>query len=414
MIYDLTEKQAQIRQRGIEFAREYVAPYAEEWDRAEEFPYELFQKMAEEGFVGYPFPKKYGGEEGNYLEYCTLVEEVARVDASAALVMCLNASLVTYPILVGGNDEQKDKWLPPLCRGELIGGFCLTEPTAGSDASNLSSYAYLDGDEYVLNGEKIFITHGNVADITVVVCRIAKQEGGRPRISILVVDDMKSRPGVKQIKLENKLGIRASTTGRIEYRDVRLPKTNLLGEIGSGFRTVLATLDGGRVGIAAQALGIGQGAFDRALEYSKARHQWNQPIIKMGAVQSMIANMATKIEAARSLIYRACQVRDANGDYKIISSMAKLFASRIAHEVACSTVQVFGGYGYIGSLSDVDRFLRDSRITEIYEGTSQIQELVIATELAKAGRPDDQVFEPNFDWLERPQWLEDAQPKSAT
>jgi butyryl-CoA dehydrogenase len=412
VIYNLTEKQAEMRQRGIEFAREYVAPYAQEWDMAEEFPLELFQKIAEEGFVGYPFPKKYGGMGGNYLEYCTLVEEIARVDASASLVMCLNASLVTTPILLGGNDRQKDKWLPPLCKGELIGAFCLTEPTAGSDASNLSSYAYLDGDEYVLNGEKIFITHGNVADITIVVCRIAKQEGGRPRISILVVDDMKNRAGVKQAKLENKLGIRASTTGRIEYRDVRVPKENLLGEIGTGFRTVLATLDGGRTGIAAQALGIAQGAFDRALEYAKARHQWGQPIIKTGAVQSMIANMATKTEAARSLVYRACQVRDAGGDYKIISSMAKLFASRVAHEVACNAVQVFGGYGYIGSLSDVDRFLRDSRITEIYEGTSQIQELVIATELAKADRPNDQVFEPNFEWLTLPQWLADVQPET--
>lgn len=412
MIYDLTEKQAKIRQRGIEFAREYIAPYAEEWDRAEEFPYELFQKMAEEGFVGYPFPKKYGGLEGNYLQYCTLVEEIARVDASAALVMCLNASLVTNPILIAGNDEQKDKWLPSLCNGELIGGFCLTEPTAGSDASNLSTHAYLDGDEYVLNGEKIFITHGNVADITVVVCRIQKATGGRPRISVLVVDDMKNRPGVKQIKLENKLGIRASTTGRIEYHDVRVPKENLLGEIGTGFRTVLATLDGGRTGIAAQSLGIAQGAFDRALEYAQARHQWGQPIIKMGAVQSLIANMATKIEAARSLVYRACQVRDSEGDYKIISSMAKLYTSRVANEVAYNAVQIFGGYGYIGSLSDVDRFLRDARICEIYEGTSQIQELVIATELAKAGRQEDQVYEPNFDWLERPQWLEDAQPKA--
>ena len=410
MIYNLTERQAQVRQRAIEFAREYVAPYAGEWDLAEEFPFELFQKMAEEGYVGYPFPKKYGGEEGNYLEYCTIVEEVARVDASAALVMCLNASLVTNPILIAGNEEQKDKWLPPLCKGELIGGFCLTEPTAGSDASNLSTYAYLDGDEYVLNGEKIFITHGNVADITIVVCRIAKQEGGRPRISVLVVDDMKNRPGVRQLKLENKLGIRASTTGRIEYRDVRVPKENLLGEVGTGFRTVLATLDGGRTGIAAQALGIAQGAFDRALEYAKARHQWDQPIIKMGAVRSMIANMATKVEAARSLVYRACQVRDEGGNYKVVSSMAKLYASRVANEVAYDAVQIFGGYGYIGSLSDVDRFYRDARITEIYEGTSQIQELVITTELAKMGRPEDQIFEPRFDWLELPQWLKDAQP----
>ncbi len=412
MIYNLTEKQAEVRQRAIEFAREYVAPYATEWDKAEEFPYELFQKMAEEGFVGYPFPKEYGGMEGNYLEYCTIVEEVARVDASAALIMCLNASLVTSPIMISGDDEQKQKWLPPLCNGELIGCFCLTEPTAGSDASNLSTCAYLDGDEYVINGEKIFIAHGDVADISIVVCRIAKSEGTRPRISVIVVDDMKSRPGVKQMRLEDKMGIRASTTGRIEYRDVRVPKENLLGKIGTGFRTVLATLDGGRIGIAAQALGIAQGAFDRAFEYAKARHQWGQPIIKRGAVQAMIGNAATKVEAARSLIYRACQVRDEGSDYKVISSMAKLYASRVANEVAYDAVQVFGGYGYIGSLADVDKFYRDARICEIYEGTSQIQELVIAIELAKAGRPEDQIYEPRFDWLLRPQWLEDAQLKT--
>ena len=411
MIYDLTDRQAEIRRRGIAFAKEHVAPYALELDRAEEFPFELFQKMAREGFVGYPFPGEYGGMNGTYLEYCTLVEEVARVDASAALVMCLNASLVTTPILIGGTQEQKAKWLPPLCKGELIGCFCLTEPTAGSDASNLSSCAYLDGADYVLNGEKIFITHGNVADMSVVVCRIAKEKGLRPRISVLVVDDMKKRPGVKQMKLEHKMGIRASTTGRIEFRGVRVPKENLLGEIGTGFRIVLETLDGGRTGIAAQALGIAQGAFDRALEYAQARQQWNQPIIKIGAVQSLIANMATRVEAARSLVYRACQQRDSNRDYKIISSMAKLFASRVANEVAYDAIQVFGGYGYMGSLSDVDKFYRDARICEIYEGTSQVQELVITTELAKAGRAADQVYQPDFNWLARPGWLEDAQLK---
>jgi butyryl-CoA dehydrogenase len=394
--YDLTEEQAQLRKGGIAFAREHIAPYAVEWDRKGEFPFELFKKMAKEGFVGYPFPKEYGGSSGSYLAYCTLVEEIARVDASAALVMSLNASLVTNPILIGGSDEQKRKWLPPLCRGERVGCFCLTEPGAGSDASNLSTFAVLEGDHYILNGEKIFITHGDVADIAVVVCRIAKKEGTRPRISILVVDNMKS-PGVTQHRLEHKIGIHATTTGRIYFKDVRVPASNLLGEIGTGFRTVLETLDGGRTGIAAQALGIAQGAFDRALEYSKARHQWEQPIIKLGAVQSMIARMSTKIEAARSLIYRSCQIRDAQGDFKLISSQAKLFASQVANEVAYDAVQIFGGYGYIGELADVDRFFRDARITEIYEGTTQVQELVICTELAKI--TEEKVYQPNFPWL---------------
>jgi len=394
--YDLTEEQAQLRKRGIAFAREHIAPYAVEWDRKGEFPFELFKKMAKEGFVGYPFPKEYGGSGGSYLAYCTLVEEIARVDASSALVMSLNASLVTNPILIGGSDEQKRKWLPPLCRGERVGCFCLTEPGAGSDASNLSTFAVLEGDHYILNGEKIFITHGDVADIAVVVCRIARKEGTRPRISVLVVDNMKS-PGVTQHKLEHKIGIRATTTGRIYFKNVRVPAWNLLGEVGTGFRTVLETLDGGRTGIASQALGIAQGAFDRALEYAKARHQWEQPIIKLGAVQSMIARMSTKIEAARSLIYRSCQVRDSGGDFKLISSQAKLFASQIANEVAYDAVQIFGGYGYIGELADVDRFFRDARITEIYEGTTQVQELVICTELAKM--TEEKVYQPNFPWL---------------
>ena len=412
MIYNLTSRQAEVRRRAIQFVREHIAPRAREWDGSEVFPPDLFQRMVEKGFVGYPFPGKYGGGDGSCLEHCTMIEEIARADASSALVACLNPPLVIKPILTAGSEEQKDRWLPPLCRGELVGGFCLTEPTAGSDASNLSTYARLDAGEYVLNGEKIFVTSRDAADITVVVCRIRKNEAGRARVSMLVVDDMKNRAGVKQRIIESKLGIRACASTRIEFRDVRVPRENLLGEIGTGFRTVLETLDSGRIGIAAQALGIAQGAFDRALEYAQARRQWNQPIIKIGAVQSLIADMATKLEAARSLVYRSARALDADGSCRIIASMAKLFASRVANEVAYGAVQVFGGYGYVGSLSDVDRFYRDARICEIYEGTSQIQELVVASELAKAGRPDDQVYEPDFDWLIRPQWLEDAQPQA--
>jgi len=275
------------------------------------------------------------------------------------------------------------RFLPPLVRGEKLGCFCLTEPNAGSDASNLQTIAVPDGDEFVLNGEKIFIQHGNAAELAVVACRIPPRPDARPRISVLVVDDLKNTPGVEQVKLANKMGIRNATTGRIFFRDVRVPKENLLGKVGVGFRIVLQTLEGGRIGIAAQALGIAQGALDRALEWACTRVQFSQPIIKLGPIQSMIAKAATEVEAARGMIYRAALARERGEETGVLAAMAKLYASRVANRVAYTAVQVHGGYGYIGDVGDVDRYYRDARITEIYEGTSEIQEYVIALGLAK-------------------------------
>ena len=340
--YDLTDEQARMRAAAREFAAEHLAPGAAERDRAEEFPYELFRKFGELGWVGYTFPEKYGGSDGSFLAYTTMVEEISRVDASAALVMSLNAALVISPIMIGGDEEQKMRFLPPLVRGEKLGCFCLTEPNAGSDASNLQTIAVPDGDEFVLNGEKIFIQHGNAAELAVVACRIPPRPDARPRISVLVVDDLKNTPGVEQVKLANKMGIRNATTGRIFFRDVRVPKENLLGKVGVGFRIVLQTLEGGRIGIAAQALGIAQGALDRALEWACTRVQFSQPIIKLGPIQSMIAKAATEVEAARGMIYRAALARERGEETGVLAAMAKLYASRVANRVAYTAVQVHG------------------------------------------------------------------------
>jgi len=381
--YDLTEEQARMRKAVREFTREFIAPGAQERDGREEFPLDLFHEMGRRGFVGYPIPREYGGGGGSFLAYCTMVEEMSREDASAALVMSLNVALVITPVLIAGSEEQKKRFLPPLCRGEKVGCFCLTEPEAGSDASNLKTHAREEGDFYVLNGEKIFIQHGNAADFAVVACRIAPREGAAPRISLLAVDNLKETEGVKQIKLGRKMGLRSATTGRLIFENVHVPKENLLGRVGHGFRYVMQTLDGGRIGIAAQAVGIALGAFERAMRWACRRRQFDQPLVQFGQIQSMLADSASEIEAARLMVYKAAQAKDRGEDITLIAAMAKLFATRVANRVVYRAVQVHGGYGYIGDVADLERFYRDARITEIYEGTSQIQELVIARQLAR-------------------------------
>lgn len=381
--YNLTEEQAEMRRVIREFTREFIAPSAQERDQIEEFPIDLFREMGRRGFVGYPIPKEYGGQGGSFLAYCTMVEEVSREDASAALVMSLNVALVITPVLIAGSEEQKKRFLPPLCRGEKVGCFCLTEPEAGSDASNLKTHAEDMGDHYILNGEKIFIQHGNAADFAVVACRIAPRQGAAPRISLLALDNLKTTSGVKQIKLGRKMGLRNATTGRLIFENVRVPKENLLGKIGYGFRYVMETLDGGRIGIAAQAVGIALGAFERALKWASKRRQFEKTLVQLGQIQNMLADSASEIEAARLLVYRAAQAKDQGEDITLHAALAKLFATRMANRVVYRAVQVHGGYGYIGDVADLERFYRDARITEIYEGTSQIQELVITRQLTR-------------------------------
>ncbi|MCX7703805.1 MAG: acyl-CoA dehydrogenase family protein, partial [Planctomycetota bacterium] len=358
-------------------------PYAVERDRLEEYPRELLRHLGQAGFLRYPFPKEWGGEGGSFLGFITIAEELARCDASTSVIMLLNPTLVAAPILAGGSEDLKKRVLPGLFSGELLGCFCLTEPEAGSDAASLKTTASLVGDEFVIEGEKIFIQQGDVADIALVVCKV-RMGNSKPRTSVLLAEGLKGRKGIERRRLKGKMGIRAATTGYIRFNGFRVPRKNLIGELGGGFGIVLETLNGGRLGIGAQAVGIAQGAFDRAFKRARERVQFGKPLIELGAIEGRVAEMATAIEAARSLLYRAAMAKDAGQDYRMLACMAKLFASEVANRVSYDAVQICGGFGYIGELSDVERFYRDARITEIYEGTSEIQRLLITRYLKES------------------------------
>ena len=371
MTFNLDEKQQAVRDLAKEFGEKHIAPVAVEMDRKPpEFPRELFKKMAEKGFMAFPVKKEYGGLGKNRLEYATLIEEIAWFDASTAIIMAVN-NLAGYPIEAFGSEEQKKKYLPKMCSGEMVGAFALTEPNAGSDAGNQQTTAKLEGDSYVLNGEKIFITSGNVADITVI---IAKTED---KVSAFLVEG--KTPGLTSEVLKWKMGLRASTTARLKLNNVKIPKENLLGETGKGFRIALVTLDGARIGVAAQALGIAQRAFDESIKYSKTRVQFGAPIAKLQAIQWMIADMSTRLEAARMLTYKAAMMDDKGEKISKEAAQAKLYASEASNFIVDRAMQIHGGYGYIGEFSEIEKLYRDQRITEIYEGTSEVQRLVISS-----------------------------------
>ncbi|HVP36104.1 MAG TPA: acyl-CoA dehydrogenase family protein [Terriglobales bacterium] len=371
MTFNLDEKQQAVRDLAKEFGQKYIAPVALEMDRKPpEFPRELFKRMAEKGFMAFPVKKEYGGMGKSRLEYCTLIEEIAWFDAATAIIMAVT-NLAGYPIEAFGSEEQKKKYLPKMCSGEMVGAFALTEPNAGSDAGNQQTTGKLEGDSYVLNGEKIFITSGNVADITVV---IAKTED---KLSAFLVEG--KTPGLTSEVLKWKMGLRASTTARLKLNNVRIPKENLLGEAGKGFRIALVTLDGARIGVASQALGIGQRAFDESIKYSKTRVQFGAPIAKLQAIQWMIADVGTRMEAARLLVYKAAMMDDRGEKISKEAAQAKLFASEASNFAVDRAMQIHGGYGYIGEFSEIEKLYRDQRITEIYEGTSEVQRLVISS-----------------------------------
>jgi len=371
MTFNLDEKQQAVRDLAKEFGEKHIAPVAVEMDRKPpEFPRELFKKMAEKGFMAFPVKKEYGGLGKNRLEYATLIEEIAWFDASTAIIMAVN-NLAGYPIEAFGSEEQKKKYLPKMCSGEMVGAFALTEPNAGSDAGNQQTTAKLEGDSYVLNGEKIFITSGNVADITVI---IAKTED---KVSAFLVEG--KTPGLTSEVLKWKMGLRASTTARLKLNNVKIPKENLLGETGKGFRIALVTLDGARIGVAAQALGIAQRAFDESIKYSKTRVQFGAPIAKLQAIQWMIADMGTRLEAARMLTYKAAMMDDKGEKISREAAQAKLYTSEASNFIVDRAMQIHGGYGYIGEFSEIEKLYRDQRITEIYEGTSEVQRLVISS-----------------------------------
>jgi butyryl-CoA dehydrogenase len=379
MDFKLTEEQELLRKSVREFAEQYLEPIAGELDEASRYPAEIVAKLAEMDWMGIPYPQEYGGAGADYLSYVITVEEISRSCASTGAILSAHTSLACGPIYHYGTEEQKQKYLVPLCKGEKLGAFCLTEPGAGTDAGAGTTTAVLDGNEYVINGTKTFITNGPVADIFIVFAKTDKTKGTRG-ISAFIVP--KDAPGLKVGKHENKMGIRASQTSEIIFKDCRIPKENLLGEEGKGFRIAMETLDGGRIGIAAQAVGIAQAALDEAIKYSKERVQFGKPICSNQAIQWMIANMATDIQAARFLTYYAAWCKDNGLPYTKEAAMAKLFAAETASRHTSKAVQIHGGYGYIKGYK-VERLMRDAKITEIYEGTSEVQRMVIAGNLLR-------------------------------
>jgi butyryl-CoA dehydrogenase len=379
MNFKLTDQQQMIQTVFKEFAEKEVEPIAAEIDKSCEFPIENVKKMAEADMMGIPFPQEYGGAGADTLSYIIGVEELAYRCATHSVILSAHTSLGAHPIYKYGNEEQKEKYLKPLAKGEKIGAFALTEPNAGTDAASQNTVAELDGDEYILNGNKIFITNAGVADIFIIMAMTDKSKGTRGISSFIVEKDT---PGFSLGKKEDKMGINASDTRELIFQNCRIPKENLLGKEGMGFKIAMATLDGGRIGIAAQALGIAQRAVDETVEYVKEREQFGRPISKFQGLQWYIAEMATKVEAARNLVYKAALTKDAGKSFSSEAAMAKLMASETAMAVTTKAVQIFGGYGYMKEYP-IERLMRDAKITEIYEGTSEVQKMVIAGSLLR-------------------------------
>ena len=381
MDFTLSIKQKQIRRMARQFAKAELAPIAKEIDEEGRFPWEAVEKMGPLNFFGMQAPRQYGGAEMDSISYCLVIEEISRVCAAIGLAVAVHNSVVVYPISQFGNDEQKKKFLPPLAAGEKIGAFCLTEPNAGSDAMAIESTAISNGDSYVVNANKIFVTNGGVADILIIFASVNPNDV-KKGFSAIVVE--RGTPGFEVGLLENNCGVRANPVTSIVLTDCRVPKANLLSREGDGFRVAMAGLDTGRIGIAAQAVGIGQGALDVSLRYAKERIQFRVPLARHQAIQMMLADMGTMVEAARLLTLQAAHVRDQGGELSGPSAMAKLFAARAASKVASMGVQIHGGYGYSKEYP-IERYFRDARVTEIYEGTNEIQQIVIARELLKRG-----------------------------
>jgi butyryl-CoA dehydrogenase len=378
---ELTQEQAMVQQMARDFAEKDVRPIAQAIDREARFPRETVARMGELGLMGIAVPETYGGSGSDSVAYVLAVEEIARACASHAVIMSVNNSLYCDPVLAYGTEEQKARFLTPYASGKKIGCFALTEPEAGSDASNQTTLAHAEGDGYVLDGRKVFVTNGREASAALVFAQ-TDRAAGRRGISAFLVE--KGTPGFTVVKTEDKLGIRASDTAEFLFERCRVPAANRLGAVGQGFKIALATLDGGRIGIAAQALGIAAAAYEAAVTYARERKSFGVPIGQHQMVQWMLADMATTIEAARLLTLRAAWRKDSGAPFGAEAAMAKLFAAETAMHVTTDAIQVHGGYGFIKEYQ-VERHFRDAKITQIYEGTSQIQKLVIARRLLGAG-----------------------------
>ena len=377
MFFKTTEQHEEFRAKIREFAEEEVRPHAFMWDKENVFPTEAVKKLGEMGVLGTPYPKEYGGLGRDVLSYAIAVEELSRVDGGTGVILSAHVSLGSYPIAAFGTEEQKQKYLIPLAKGEKIGAFGLTEPNAGSDAGGTETTAVLEGDHYILNGGKIFITNADKAD-TYIVFAVTTPDIGVRGISAFIVE--KEWEGFTFGDHYDKMGIRSSSTAELIFNNVKVPKENLLGKEGEGFKIAMQTLDGGRIGIAAQALGIAQGAYENALEYSKERVQFGKPICQQQVISFKLADMATKLRCARMLVYSAAELKENHEPYSMEAAMAKQYASDICLEVVNDALQIFGGSGYLKGM-EVERAYRDAKICTIYEGTNEIQRMVIASHI---------------------------------
>ena len=377
MDFTLSNEQKMLREMFRKFTENEVRPLAEEVDETERFPEETVKKMAKLGMMGIYFPKEYGGAGGDVLTYAMCVEELSKACGTTGVIVSAHTSLCCAPIYENGTEEQKRKYLPKLCAGEWIGAFGLTEPNAGTDASGQQTTAVLEGDNYVLNGSKIFITNAAAADVFIIFAMTDKKAGNHG-ISAFIVE--RTFPGFSIGKHEKKMGIRGSSTCELVMEDCIVPKENLLGKLGKGFKIAMQTLDGGRIGIAAQALGIGEGAVEATVQYTKERMQFGRRISQFQNTQFQLADMHTRMQAAQFLVYSAAMKKQKGEPYSMDAAMAKLYASEAAGDVTRRAVQLFGGYGYTREYP-VERMMRDAKITEIYEGTSEVQRMVIAAGL---------------------------------
>ena len=379
MNFELTEEQVAVRDAARDFAQNVLKPGVIERDREQKFPAEAVKQLGELGFLGIMVDTKYGGSGMDAISYVLAMEEISKIDASTSVIMSVNNSLVCYGIEKYGTEAQKQQFLVPLANGQKIGAFCLSEPEAGSDATSQRTTAIDMGDHYLLNGTKNWITNGGSASTYIVIAQ-TDVEKGHKGINAIIVE--KGMPGFVVGAKEDKLGIRGSDTHTLMFTDVKVPKENRLGEDGFGFKFAMKTLAGGRIGIAAQALGIASGAYDLALAYSKERKTFGQEIYKHQAIGFKLADMATQIESARLLVYKAAALKDAGENYDLASSMAKLYASEVAMKQTVEAVQIHGGYGFVKEYH-VERHMRDAKITQIYEGTSEVQKIVISRSILK-------------------------------
>lgn len=371
-----TEEQEMLRKMVRDFAKSEIAPFVEKMEQGE-FPREILRKMGALGLMGIPVPQKYGGAEMDFISYILAINEISRVSATVGVILSVHTSVCTNPILYFGTEAQKQKYIPKLASGEYLGAFCLTEANSGSDASSLKSRAVKDGNHYIINGSKMFITNGGEADVYIVFAA-TNPELRSKGISAFIVE--KNTPGFIVGKDERKMGLHGSRTVQLTFENMRIPAENLLGTEGEGFKIAMANLDVGRIGIAAQALGIAEASLEAAADYANGRVQFGKPIAAQQGVAFKLADMATNVEAARLLIYRAASLKEHGQKCSFEASAAKLFASRTAVEAATEAVQIFGGYGYTEDYP-VERYFRDAKITEIYEGTSEIQRIVISKQL---------------------------------